>query len=522
MNHVCVTSSVCEAQTTRRHNGLQSVCFSEVRRHKNVCASPRPTLPEKTLHRSIVLHLAATTTVATLLSNPASSDFPTIIVDCSSRRTTTLDRSIDRTPPCSPPLTSDSPVKPPAGDRRPHSYTGDFDLTEMGEKQQWTNEHLKCLLDTCIEEVESVGRKRLSLQKDSWIRLGRVLKEKFGVELTQKQMKNAYDNLKAKYTGWVYLKNKTGNIYNSQTNTFNLTAEEWDDFKKGHPKAASLRTIPLPFPDLCARLFDGNSATGNFRSYSTQSSSVAGASSCRVPPLQITATPFDAMDDDGVDTSHHEPPPSTASPSAASPSAASPSAGSPYTGSPYTATPSGNPNKRAKPSTPVAPSASPSASSPDGTSVTADDLAFEMKKALQILTKGYTIPQCLEKLEVLQLGPTDPLRFVAYHIFGGNMNMREMWMHLPDVPEILRGWLEMTGVAHDSRILSEAVADPQASFPFPPPDKYYLCDAAYAHTRGFMAPYRNPADVKKQTVFLLQTADVWSTSSAAEACRCGP
>ncbi|KAL4587282.1 hypothetical protein LXL04_000150 [Taraxacum kok-saghyz] len=30
------------------------------------------------------------------------------------------------------------------------------------------------------------------------------------------------------------------------------------------------------------------------------------------------------------------------------------------------------------------------------------------------------------------------------------------------------------------------------------------------------------ADVKKQTVFFLQTADVWSTSSAAEACRCGP
>ncbi|CAI9267668.1 unnamed protein product [Lactuca saligna] len=296
--------------------------------------------------------------IAAFLSDPASSDFPTIIVDCSSRRTTTLDRSIDRTPPCSPPLTSDSPVKPPAGDRRPHSYTGDFDLT----------------------------------------------------------------------------------------------AEEWDDFKKGHPKAASLRTIPLPFPDLCARLFDGNSATGNFRSYSTQSSSVAGASSCRVPPLQITATPFDAMDDDGVDTSHHEPPPSAASPSAASPSAgspsaASPSAGSPYTGSPYTTTPSGNPNKRAKPSTPVAPSASPSASSPDGTSVTANDLAFEMKKALQSLTKGYTIPQCLEKLEVLQLGPTDPLRFVAYHIFGGTMNMREMWMHLPDVPEILRGWLEMTGTS---------------------------------------------------------------------------
>ncbi|CAI9278819.1 unnamed protein product [Lactuca saligna] len=457
---VCVTSSVCEAQTTRRHNGLQSVCFSEVRRHKNVCARSSPhrygiasskvckpfnlkknasfffLLPPPVLVQPSQKKPSIDRSCSTLQRPPPSQpSSPIKAIDCrlplrsgvlrfsdhhsrlqqpANNNPRSIDRSystllaaVNQRLPCE--ATGRKPSPPQLHRRlRPH---------RDGRKQQWTNEHLKCLLDTCIEEVESVGRKGLSLQKDSWIRLGRVLKEKFGVELTQKQMKNAYDNLKAKYTGW------------------------------GHPKAASLRTIPLPFPDLCAHLFDGNSATGNFRSYSTQSSSVAGASSCRVPPLQITATPFDAMDDDGVDTSHHEPPPSAASPSAGSPSAASPSAGSPYTSSPYTATPSGNPNKRAKPSTPVAPSASPSASSPDGTSVTADDLAFEMKKALQSLTKGYTIPQCLEKLEVLQLGPTDPLRFVAYHIFGGTMNMREMWMHLPDVPEILRGWHEMTGTS---------------------------------------------------------------------------
>ncbi|XP_076881141.1 uncharacterized protein LOC143529183 [Bidens hawaiensis] len=122
----------------------------------------------------------------------------------------------------------------------------------MGEKQQWSNEHLKCLLDTSIEEVNKVGRKGLSLQKDSWNNLGRVLKEKFGLELNQKQMKNVCDNLKAKYIGWVYLKNKTGNLYNAQTNTFTLTNEEYEEFKKGHPKAASLKTTPLSFPDLCA------------------------------------------------------------------------------------------------------------------------------------------------------------------------------------------------------------------------------------------------------------------------------
>ncbi|XP_071738895.1 uncharacterized protein [Rutidosis leptorrhynchoides] len=53
---------------------------------------------------------------------------------------------------------------------------------------------------------------------------------------------------------------------------------------------------------------------------------------------------------------------------------------------------------------------------------------------------------------------------------------------------IVAGW---EGVAHDSRVLSEALTNQDAPFPLPPPDKYYLCDAAYTHTRGFMAPYRN-------------------------------
>ncbi|KAI3506103.1 hypothetical protein L1887_28459 [Cichorium endivia] len=53
---------------------------------------------------------------------------------------------------------------------------------------------------------------------------------------------------------------------------------------------------------------------------------------------------------------------------------------------------------------------------------------------------------------------------------------------------VVAGW---EGTAHDARILSEALTDPHAPFPIPPPDKYYLCDAAYANTRGFMAPYRN-------------------------------
>ncbi|GJV51979.1 putative harbinger transposase-derived nuclease domain-containing protein [Tanacetum coccineum] len=53
---------------------------------------------------------------------------------------------------------------------------------------------------------------------------------------------------------------------------------------------------------------------------------------------------------------------------------------------------------------------------------------------------------------------------------------------------VVVGW---EGTAHDARILNEALIDPEANFPMPHSDKYYLCDAAYRHTCGFMAPYWN-------------------------------
>ncbi|KAH9774480.1 DDE Tnp4 domain-containing protein [Citrus sinensis] len=53
---------------------------------------------------------------------------------------------------------------------------------------------------------------------------------------------------------------------------------------------------------------------------------------------------------------------------------------------------------------------------------------------------------------------------------------------------VVVGW---EGTAHDSRVLTETIRNSRNNFPIPPPDKYYLVDAAYSHTRGFMAPYRH-------------------------------
>ncbi|KAL8268961.1 hypothetical protein R6Q59_002759 [Mikania micrantha] len=241
------------------------------------------------------------------------------------------------------------------------------------------------------------------------------------MDFSQKQLKNAFDNLKAKYIGWMYLKNKTGNIYNSQTNTFSLTNEEWEQFKKGHPKAASLRTSTLPFPDLCAALFDGNAATGNRKWSSTQTTSIVGSSSIhRVQQFLL----MDTEDDAG--TSQHNTPEQTTDPSFEP-------TREPSLDPTHEPSPQPNPNKRPRTS--------------KSTSISADDLANDMKKALQYLingNEGPTVLECSDKLKLVGLDPVDPLFLAAYHIFGVSTGMREACMALPYLPEVLKGWLAMT------------------------------------------------------------------------------
>lgn len=276
------------------------------------------------------------------------------------------------------------------------------------DKLEWSNEQVKFLLETCIEEVNKFGRKGGSMYKRSWVRLGKALKKKFNMDVTQKQLEHAFDDLKAKYEGWIYLKNKTRNLYNPETNSFTLGNAEWDEFIKSHPNAGSLRTHPLLYPSLCASLFDESRVMGRYRWTSTQKTPAsASSSSLRV---QIEDTPFDDLEDD--DGSSHQS--SELSPSDST--------------DPASGASTNRPSKRAK------------------TSVTLDELALDMQKALQYLInrkEGPTVDECYEKLKLLGLDPTDPLFLAAFFMFGQSMNMREAWMTLPPIPEVLKGWIKM-------------------------------------------------------------------------------
>lgn len=51
-------------------------------------------------------------------------------------------------------------------------------------------------------------------------------------------------------------------------------------------------------------------------------------------------------------------------------------------------------------------------------------------------------------------------------------------------------WLGWEGSAYDFRIFTEAMTRPNTNFPHPPQGKYYVVDAGYPNTRGYLAPYR--------------------------------
>ena len=107
-----------------------------------------------------------------------------------------------------------------------------LDMEQFGESKKrrkirisWKNEKVvKTFLEACIQEVENGTRGGSIL----WKNISEKLKDSHNFVAEQKQMKNHYDYLKAKYKAWSTLKNKVGNLYDPLTNTFDLTEDQWD------------------------------------------------------------------------------------------------------------------------------------------------------------------------------------------------------------------------------------------------------------------------------------------------------
>ncbi|KAF5754508.1 putative Myb/SANT-like domain-containing protein [Helianthus annuus] len=127
----------------------------------------------------------------------------------------------------------------------------------------WKQEGVeKTFLEACVHQITVNGREGSSLKQASWKTVAENLKTQHNFIVEQRQMKNHYDFLKGKFAAWLKLKNKTGNVYDPVTNSFNLSEEEWQIEMKSNKYVEALRSAPLAFPELCCQLFEGSTSNG--------------------------------------------------------------------------------------------------------------------------------------------------------------------------------------------------------------------------------------------------------------------
>ncbi|GKA17129.1 putative nuclease HARBI1 [Tanacetum coccineum] len=282
---------------------------------------------------------------------------------------------------------------------------GDTNLT-------FTPEQYKFFLESCIEEVNRVKAKGNSLHVESWAIVGRKLSEAFGLTTNQKQLKNKFDYYNGKYKAWAYLRGKTGNIYNEDTKTFNLTKEEWKDLVEVEDDVNSFNKE------------DGSSAASEH--------------------VNLDAG-YDSSFEDG----------SSKEPNVAR----------------------GRRKKKSEKDSELG------------------ELEETMKNAITNIGAQENQDKILGAVGAFDgtlIHASMPSHKQNVYRARGRGDCYQNVLAICDInmifTYIVARW---EGTAHEARILNEALDDPIYEFLIPPSDKYYLCDAAYRHTRGFMAPYRN-------------------------------
>ncbi|PWA98941.1 myb/SANT-like domain-containing protein [Artemisia annua] len=269
----------------------------------------------------------------------------------------------------------------------------------------WKKESVvKTFLEACIHEVAVNGRDGVSLKMLSWKNVGETLKKEHNFIADQRQMKNHFDYLKSKFSAWTKLKNKTGNVYDPVTNTFNLTEEEWQIEMKSNKYVEPVRSTGLLFPDLCTQLFDGSTSNG-FEGW--------GPASKLPNDCEDSANVVSVEDDDiqhvqSIPTSTQEPPNSSKEGL------------------------TGPQSKKRK---------GKQASSSNKSAVEED-----FAKVVQLMMekhRGDDIDACMEKLEKVGWGTDNLLYDVAVMLFSESADYRKVWMRLK--PESLENWVRNAG-----------------------------------------------------------------------------
>ncbi|XP_023730923.1 L10-interacting MYB domain-containing protein isoform X1 [Lactuca sativa] len=262
----------------------------------------------------------------------------------------------------------------------------------------WKQENIeKTFLEACLHEITVNGREGNSLKVNSWKNVGQRLQKEHDFDANQRQMKNRYDYLKAKFGAWLKLRNKSGNVYDPIKNKFNLEEEEWQMEIKSNKYVQTLRTAPLLFPDLCIQLFEGVTSNG-----------FDGCGPSSQLPHDMDSPQSQQQPSTPRVLTHAQQPP----------------------------TPSDESSCRSK-----------KRKSKDSLELKILEIGEEICKVARLLMKNHTIDDdvdaCIEKLEKFEWGTEDPRYNTALMLFGESEGLRKVWLRIK--PASCENWIRNAG-----------------------------------------------------------------------------
>ncbi|XP_057488836.1 L10-interacting MYB domain-containing protein-like [Actinidia eriantha] len=129
-------------------------------------------------------------------------------------------------------------------------------------KATWTHAIHKVFLDLCLEQTLKGNKPGTYFTKEGWKNIEESFHKKSGLKYERKQLKNHWDVTKEQWKLWRKLIGTGSMSWDSNTQTFGASEEDWANYIQDNPEAAQFRLRELPFADKLETIFDGTVRSG--------------------------------------------------------------------------------------------------------------------------------------------------------------------------------------------------------------------------------------------------------------------
>lgn len=128
-------------------------------------------------------------------------------------------------------------------------------------KATWTTAFHKIFVDICLEQTLQGHKPGTCFTKVGWKNMVESFHRKSGVRYESRQLKNHWGATKEQRKVWLKLIGTGSMRWDSNTQRFGASEEDWANYIQDNPEAAQFRLKGLPFTNELDIIFDGTVAS---------------------------------------------------------------------------------------------------------------------------------------------------------------------------------------------------------------------------------------------------------------------